>query len=137
METLIYRRNQLVHQKVYYQEWPNGDYKLIDKKGFVAFDNDRYLVNDPSAKIPDDFIVMYFDRNLETQYWVYMNGQKMPYRSGYEEGTQVDIHTGDKPGVYTWKDAQLVFLRDYDSIEKARYENAMKVLHSKDSLKTN
>lgn len=131
LSTDIYsRKDVLISSKIFYERWPNGKYMLIDKRGFELYPNGEYILTNPTAKIPDNILYPYFDKNLEQQYEVYLNGQRMPYHSGFENETQVNIHTGEKPGVYIWKDNQLIFLREYDSNEKARYENAMSVLHS-------
>ncbi|MFL5762583.1 MAG: hypothetical protein ACJ77K_01495 [Bacteroidia bacterium] len=137
MTTEIYRSGGLQYEKVFVERWPNGDYKKIAGGGFVTFENGKSRLDDPSVKVPDDILVRYFDKNIETQYWVYLNGQKMPYRSGFESGTLVDVHTGDKPGVYIWRDGKLQLQREYTQEEKATWENAMKVFQPKDSVKTN
>ncbi len=145
LETLIYKSERtqkgqlishLVYEKIIYERWPNGDYKKIGKHGFVTFEKGKNRLDDPSIKPPDDLLVPYFDKNLEYNYSVYKNGEKIPYKYGYQEGTLVDVHTGNKPGVYIWQNGELVFHREYDTSEKTRYENALKMIQKQDSVRT-
>ncbi len=133
-----YQNGWLNESKVYYEIWPNLEWKFVSKNGFVTWKNGEYLLVNDSIVAPDNLIYKYFDKNIEEQVEVYKDGKRIKYTLGYHDGYEVKKYVVYKPGIYKWKDGKEYFEREFTEEEWERYRELSKVLNKKrinDTLK--
>lgn len=126
-----YRNSSLAESKIFYQRWPNGELKLISKKGFYLLKDDVYFTSLDPALIPDGIIVHYFDTNYAPHDNVYKNGKQVPYTLGYPDGYSSWQFRKDKPGVYTWKNGVEYFEREFTEKEWGSHRRLEQELNEK------
>jgi hypothetical protein len=131
-----YRNSNLVESRIFYERWPNGELKLISKKGFYVVKDDVSYRQRPDVPVPDGILVHYFDSNYVPFIQVYENGKEVPYTLGYSDGHSSMQFRKVNPGVYTWKDGQEYLEREFTEAEwKNHYgfEKALNAGREKDS----
>ncbi len=102
---------------LYYELWPNYEWKFVSKKGFpVLKDGVSYWQND-SLKVPDNVIYEYFDKEYVQHIDVYKDGKRVPYELGRPDGHRTMQYMREKPGVYNWKDGKEYFEREFTQEE--------------------
>lgn len=121
----------LVKSIVYYNQWPNGEWKLVSKKGFPVYQNGNYCFYTDSLAIPDNIIYSYYDAHYLEQIEVYKDGKRIPYTAGYADGHQTMQYLREKPGVYNWKDGKEYFEREFTEEEWESYRKANEQLNKK------
>lgn len=119
-----YKEDWLQESKVYYELWPNYEWKFVSKDGFTTVKNGEYLLNNDSLIVPDNIIYIYFDKNYKEQIEVYKDGKKIPYTLGRPDGYESTQFLVDTPGVYRWKDGKEFLLR---KLTPEELENQKKV----------
>ena len=132
MDELIYSKDWLVKKTIYTQRWPNGEYHLIDKKGFVLFENGQNVFDIDSVPKPDNLIYEYFDKDFNPVIEVYKDGVRVPFLLGYEDGHQTMEYMRDPPGVYNWKDGFQYFERPFTEEEWQSHLRMNEYLNSKE-----
>lgn len=66
---------------LFYELWPNYEWKLVSKTGFTKYKNGTYFLNIDSVVVPDNVIYKYFDKDLAEQIEVYKNGKRIKYKN--------------------------------------------------------
>lgn len=117
-----YKGNQLIESLVYYEFWPNWKVKHVSDTGFYTYKNGKSLLYNDSIEIPDNIIVTNIDSNNNVVTYYYKDGNKHLYTKGKPDGVKETIYSGDKPGVYVWKNGEKIFLRELtpNEIEESR-----------------
>lgn len=136
MDELIYSKGWLVKETIFTQRWPNGEYHLISKDGFVLFDDGTSAFNVDSIPKPDNLIYEYFDQNYVPVIEVYKDGVRVPFLLGYEDGHQTMEYMRDPPGVYNWKDGVQYFERPFTEEEWQSHLRLNEYLNSDEYRKT-
>ncbi len=95
---------------LFYEQWPNNDWKFVSAEGFTTFkDGVSYIKGD---SVPDNVIFTMFNKGVEEIYY-YKDGQRVPYTLGRPDGYQVIYYLREKPGIYNWKDGQEYLEREF------------------------
>lgn len=111
------RMYELQESVLYYQLWPNYEWKFVSKKGFTVRKGDYYYAKDSSIVVPDNIIHISIDSNHKEKIEVYKDGKRIPYPYGRPDGYESMQFLVDKPGVYKWKDGKEYFLREFTAEE--------------------
>lgn len=137
MDQFIYSTDgELLKNTIFTQRWPNGEYHLIDKKGFVLFENGQNVFDTDSIPKPDNLIYEYFDTDFNPVIEVYKNGIREPFIYGYEDGHQTMEYMRNPPGVYNWKDGVQYFERPFTEAEWQSHLRMNEYLNSDEFKKT-
>lgn len=111
------RMYELQESVLYYELWPNYEWKFVSKKGFpILKDGVSYWQND-SIKVPDNVIYEYFDKEYVQHIEVYKDGKRIPFEFGRPDGHRTMQYMREKPGVYNWKDGKEYFEREFTQEE--------------------
>jgi len=102
---------------LYYELWPNYEWKFVSKKGFTTYKNGTYFLNNDTVVVPDNVIYEYFDKSYKQQIDVYKNGKRIPYQYGRPDNYESMQFLVDTPGVYGWKDGKEYLKRKFTSEE--------------------
>ncbi len=124
---------------LFYELWPNYEWKFVSKIGFTTYKNGVYFFNNDSVKVPDNVIYTYFDKDYVTQIEVYKDGKRIKYTQGHPDGYQTMQFLRDKPGVYNWKDGKEYFEREFTEQEWESHRKMNEMLNHKafsDTTKT-
>lgn len=116
----IRKEGWLQESKIYYELWPNNEWKFVSKEGFTTVKNGEYLLNNDSLIAPDNIIYIYYDKNHKEQIEVYKNGKRIPYTLGRPDGYESTQFLVDTPGVYRWKGGKEYLIRKLTSEELER-----------------
>lgn len=131
---------ELQESVLYYELWPNYEWKFVSKKGFTKFKDGKYFyANDSSVIVPDNIIYTYFDKDFKEHIEVYKDGKRIPYPYGRPDGYESMQFLVDKPGVYKWKDGKEYFLREFTAEELESHRKMIEHLNKNratDSTKT-
>jgi len=124
---------------LYYELWPNYEWKFVSKTGFTKYKNETNFLNIDTLAIPDNVIYTYFDKDFKEQIEVYKNGKRTPYTFGRPDGYESMQFLVDKPGVYKWKDGKEYFYREFTPQEWEGHKKMNEWLNKKtltDTTKT-
>ena len=124
---------------LFYELWPNYEWKFVSKKGFTIYQNGAYYFNKDSVTVPDNVIYKYFDKDFVEQIEVYKDGKRIKYTEGHPDGYQTMQFLRDKPGVYNWKDGKEYFEREFTEQEWESHKKMNEMLNRKtltDTTKT-
>lgn len=133
------KKYELQETVLFYELWPNNEWKFVSETGFTTFKNGNYYLNMDSVKVPDNVIYKYFDKNFEEHIEVYKDGKRVEYTKSYSDEHQTLQFLRDKPGVYNWKNGKEYFEREFTEQEWENYIKMNEMLKSKsiaDSKKT-
>lgn len=112
-----YKEDWLQDSKVYYELWPNDEWKLVSKTGFYVVKGGKSLLNNDSLQVPDNIIYIYFDQHFKEIIEVYKAGRRIPYTAGRPDGYESMQFLVDTPGVYRWKNGKEYFYRAFTEAE--------------------
>lgn len=101
-----YKGNKLYESIIYYERWPNNEWKFVSKEGFAILKDGKYQLNNDSVVVPDNIIYTYYDKNYKEQIEVYKDGKRIPYTLGRPDGYESMQFLRDTPGIYRWKDGK-------------------------------
>lgn len=102
---------------LFYELWPNYEWKFVSKTGFTKFKDGIYFLNIDSVSVPDNIIYKSYDKYFVEHIEVYKEGKRIPYAAGYPDGHKTMQFLRDKPGVYNWKDGEEYFEREFTEQE--------------------
>lgn len=131
-----YKDNWLMESKIYYELWPNNEWKFVSKVGFTVVRNGEYLLNNDTVPAPDNIIYTFYDSKYKEQIEVYKDGKRIPYTLGYYDGYESMQFLVDKPGVYRWKDGKEYFYRSLTEQEWKDHEKMNEMLNRKSTIDT-
>lgn len=124
---------------LFYELWPNHEWKFVSKTGFTIYKNGTYCLNKDSITVPDNVIYKYYDKDFVEQIEVYKDGKRIKYTQGYPDGHQTMQFSRDKPGIYNWKDGKEYFEREFTEQELQSHKKMNERLNCKlttDTTKT-
>lgn len=133
-------RYELYESVLFYELWPNDEWKFVSKTGFAKLKNGVYYLDNDSVKVPDNVVYRYYDKNYVEQIEVYKDGKRIKYTQGYPDGHRTMQFLRDKPGVYNWKDGKEYFERPFTPEEWESHRKINENLNKKsatDSTKKN
>jgi hypothetical protein len=125
-----YRNSSLVESRIFYERWPNGDLKLISKKGFYLKKDGVHYTKRKEVPVPDGIIVICYDSNYVQQISVYKDGKEVPYTLGYSDGHTSMQFRKINPGVYTWKDGKEYLEREFTEAEWKNHYDFEKAMNA-------
>ncbi|MFZ5552151.1 MAG: hypothetical protein ACOZCO_03475 [Bacteroidota bacterium] len=126
----VYKDGWLWESDIYYELWPNNEWKLVSKNGFTVIKEGKYLLNNDSIVVPDNIIYRSFDKNHREKLEVYQNGKRIPYTLGYYDGYESSQFLIDKPGVYRWENGVEYFVREFTPEEWEQHRRMNEYLNN-------
>ncbi|HPH81414.1 MAG TPA: hypothetical protein PL185_02520 [Flavobacteriales bacterium] len=121
---------------LFYELWPNYEWKFVSKKGFTTYKSGKYLLNNDSLVVPDNVIYKYFDKDFIEHIEVYKDRKRIPYTAGYPDGHRSMQYLREQPGVYNWKDGKEYFERPFTEAEWGSHEKMNEYLNRKSASDT-
>jgi len=110
-------RSTLQESLVFYEVWPNGEYKFISKDGYLKYKDGKSQVHLSAENVPDNIILETYDENGESIIYYFKDGKKEIYTLGKRDGTTITKYSGEKPGLYRWENGEEVFIRELSESE--------------------
>ena len=116
---------------LFYERWPNYEWKFVSKTGFTKYENGTNYFNKDSIVVPDNVIYVYYDKDFIEHIEFYKDGKRIPYTQGYPDGHQTMQFLRDRPGVYNWKDGKEYFEREFTEQEWESHQKLNERLNNK------